>query len=260
MSKFESIVGPFKFVDTSVSSLAYNFVKCSSLKRLEKHIGDGLFIISASRGEYDNGEKPDQRLGRAKAAGLKGVSKANFGRYRSLQADLMARHLGYITAIGKYWEKHKETGEKYQVEELSMIVPFKNTEAAKSSIVSFDEFEDIAMELSLKYEQDSYLVVQPEQEGDPAAELVYTGLYQNSRGARYKLGPKHVVSPLDDFLTILQRGNKKDRAPGGTAIQFSTPEEVAASLEGPPGDIAIRGPNGGWSGQILASQLEILFL
>jgi len=251
----DGIVGKHTDLETSVTSLAYNFIKCSSLSRVYDHVGDGLFIISASRGEYAEGEEA-KGVRRIKTAGIKSISKANFDRYRALQADLIAQGVGYITTIGKYWEETK-TGERYQVEELSAVVPFRNRPSAKIT-GSVEEFEDFAMSMAVKYEQDSYLVVRPGQGEKPKAELVFTGLYSSPKGDRYEVGPTNITSPLDDYLTILQRGNKNARFPGDKAVKFAAPPEAVAASD--KAEIGIRGPNGGWAGQILAAQLEILFL
>jgi hypothetical protein len=268
MTLFQSLLENSEEVESIYSQWEqHRFIKASSLSRVEQHLySKGFVLISASLSDLDKGDGNEIRHKSAEKGGLlQRISKENFDRYKSLQADLTAAGVGYITLVGRYWEENKrdETGSRPD-EELSVLIPRDNL-ASPTAIKFADEmfFVDFAMKLAVKYEQESFLLTKPDMkdsDGRVHGSFIYTGL----RGSRKQWDEQDIgwyrrTTSLKTFLSMLRRANKVDRGESGVGFRFHDKEEDAIEAEVNQSEVLFRVPQKGWSGQVFSQQLEYLY-
>jgi hypothetical protein len=109
-------------------------IKETNLGRLYKHFSEGTaFIVSAFRHEYDFSE--------------------NSKRHQALKTEVRINGLGYIELVG-YWKETNDEGEKVDVKELSLFVPYGGDYSLPK-----DNFKEFAIALLIRFEQESILYI-----------------------------------------------------------------------------------------------------
>lgn len=149
----------------------------SNFGRLNQHIKNGCFLISACRGDKDE--------------------KTNKKNTETLANDLRQAGLGYIRVLGGYVET-RDNGEKEEVTEESFFVPLpKDYDVA--------DFFDVAIDLCKKYNQDSVLINLPEY-----VEFGYydkNGDFDFSPGDKLQFDEKHV----GEYFSQLVKGSRRNQ-------------------------------------------------
>lgn len=174
----------WEYISGDVSTFAENYmdnitrsVNESNFGRLNQHIKNGCFLISACRGDKDE--------------------KTNKKNTETLANDLRQAGLGYIRVLGGYVET-RDNGEKEEVTEESFFVPLpKDYDVA--------DFFDVAIDLCKKYNQDSVLINLPEY-----VEFGYydkNGDFDFSPGDKLQFDEKHV----GEYFSQLVKGTRRNQ-------------------------------------------------
>jgi hypothetical protein len=153
-----------------------NYKKESSLNKIRQHSENGFFVISAFRNEN--------------------TEKINLDLTNNLKQDLKQLSLGFISLIGGFPET-TETGNIIPAKEISLFIPYKN-----KIQLSEDEFRNIAVDLCIKYNQESVLYC------DPNTKII--GFLDQSGNIEGNLG-KFSLYKLGDYWSELKGGNKNQR-------------------------------------------------
>ena len=151
----------------------------AGLLRIERHSGNGFFIVSAFR----RGDSVEE----------------NWARCEKLQSDLKSAGLGFIQLIGEWIKRGKKAGEEAASEEVTLFVPYKKEYGVNA-------FLDLARELALKYEQAGYILCDPE-----SKEIILYDRRDLSKGREYtgsKIGPFR-IEKLPDYYSRLRNGEQK---------------------------------------------------
>ena len=151
----------------------------AGLLRIERHSGNGFFIVSAFR----RGDSVEE----------------NWARCEKLQSDLKSAGLGFIQLIGEWIKRDKKAGEEAASEEVTLFVPYKKEYGVNA-------FLDLARELALKYEQAGYILCDPE-----SKEIILYDRRDLSKGREYtgsKIGPFR-IEKLPDYYSRLRNGEQK---------------------------------------------------
>ena len=172
----------YEYIDTNNRTWAYekfyngNIIKESNWSRLNKHVKDNCFMISASRGDK--------------------TEKENKARTEQLARDLRANNLGFIRVLGGYIE-NKGTEDEKDVTEESFFVPIPKN-------YSEEDFFNVAIELCKKYNQDSVLISMPN----------YTefGYYDKNGNFDFSPGNKLTFtdSSIGEYFSALVKGSKRN--------------------------------------------------
>lgn len=149
-----------------------NYLYESSLSRIKKHSENGFFTLSAFRGEFTEEE--------------------NLKRHNNLKKDIRNYGLGYIEQYGGYVET-RDDGTKVPVKELSLFVPYDNK-------MDIEEFKNIAKTLADKYNQEAYILCDP----DDHKIIMYEG------SNTYDLG-KFNVNKMGEYWSLLKKGSHSKR-------------------------------------------------
>ena len=164
----------------------------SSLSRVNHHLKNGAVAISASRDIYS----PEE----------------NQRRTNELRDKLRSSGYGYLALVGGY---HEETGD---VVETSFLVPYMGKNE------SFTQFIEKMSELGKQYEQESILVIQPNE--------VY---YMDPRTGKKTDSFSRVKfdQPDSTYFSMLAKGNHRNRkwTFEGVAIPDTLFGKHRASLE-----------------------------
>lgn len=152
----------------------------SGLSRIKRHSENGFFTVSAFRDKY--------------------TFKENVARHNQMKNDIKSKGLGFIELLGGWVERDETTGEDREVEEFSLFVPYKP---------GFDkkEFAKFARELSDKYEQEGYILCDPDEK-----EITLYDRGDITKGDSYreiKKGP-FKVSQMADYYSKLKKGGQKN--------------------------------------------------
>ena len=148
----------------------------SNWSRLNKHLKDNCFMISACRGDK--------------------TEKENKQRTEQLAKDIRAKGLGFIRILGGYVENKGEADEREVVEE-SFLVPMPKNYAKYM-------FFDDAIELCKKYNQDSVLISMPE--------YVDFGYYDKNGNFDFSPGESLTFSndKVGEYFSALRKGSKRN--------------------------------------------------
>lgn len=149
-----------------------NYLYESSLSRIKKHSENGFFTLSAFRGEFTEEE--------------------NLKRHNNLKKDIRNYGLGYIEQYGGYVET-RDDGTKVPVKELSLFVPYDNK-------MDIEEFKNVAKTLADKYNQEAYILCDP----DDHKIIMYEG------SNTYDLG-KFNVNKMGEYWSLLKKGSHSKR-------------------------------------------------
>ena len=148
----------------------------SNWARLNKHINNACFMISACRGENDE--------------------KTNKKKTEELANDIRNAGLGYVIVLGGYIE-NKGTDDEVDVTEESFFVPITK---------GYDkqDFFDLAIELCKKYNQDSVLISMPG--------FVDFGYYDKSGNFDFSPGEKLVFTDdkVGEYFSALVKGTRRN--------------------------------------------------
>lgn len=99
-----------------------------------RYMDNGMFVISAFRNERSDEE--------------------NLMNHEKLCQEIRDNDLGFVSALGGYVENKKNEGE-VQVEELSIIVPYRK------EVISEEDFVKLAVDLCKEFNQETVLVCVP---------------------------------------------------------------------------------------------------
>lgn len=148
----------------------------SNWSRLNKHINNGCFMISACRGNKSE--------------------KENKVNTESLAKDLRFEGLGFIRVLGGYVETTSNGGKREVVEE-SFFVP-------QPKDFPDEDFFNIAIKLCKKYEQDSVLISMPD--------YIEFGYYDKNGNFDFSPGNKLVFNDnsIGDYFSALVKGTKRN--------------------------------------------------
>ena len=149
-----------------------NYLYESSLSRIKRHSENGFFTLSAFRGEFTEEE--------------------NLERHNNLKKDIRNYGLGYIEQYGGYVET-RDDGTKVPVKELSLFVPYDNK-------MDIEEFKNVAKTLADKYNQEAYILCDP----DNHKIIMYEG------SNTYDLG-KFNVNKMGEYWSLLKKGSHGKR-------------------------------------------------
>lgn len=148
----------------------------SNWSRLNRHINNACFLISACRGEND--------------------VTTNKKRTEALANDIRNAGLGYIRVLGGYVE-NKGTPEEIEVTEESFFVPITKNYTKQ-------DFFDLAIKLCKKYDQDSVLISIPG--------FVDFGYYDKNGNFDFSPGEKLVFTngKVGEYFSTLVKGNRRN--------------------------------------------------
>jgi hypothetical protein len=151
-------------------------VKESNWSRLNKHINENCFIISACRGE------------RSEAQNKKATEE--------LAKDLRADGLGFIRVLGGFIE-NKGQPDETEVTEESFFVPMPKN-------YNREDFFNVAIKLCRKYNQDSVLISMPG--------FVDFGYYNKNGSFDFSPGDKLTFNDdkVGEYFSTLVKGSKRN--------------------------------------------------